>query len=314
MSSSLLMDFLCRRSGPFTSFVPGTFEAAYRPSSLTAQKSQVPSRLKRDGICLFLLGISRPGYRQLAAVAYRATNASGVYGGAGIGIVPVPLLRTASAPTSGSAGRVAGVAYLTLKVHVPPPGTGAVQPFAVTEYNPPMLTRRFSAVICTGAVPLLVTVTTLVTGARSVGIVKVRVRTPATVPSVPLVAEVKVTVPTFTVNVTVLLGPAGVVTLTVLAERVAVFEIVKVVVTVVEVTVKAPTVIPVPDTFTAVAPVRFVPVKVTETMVPRVPDVGAIEVSVGTPPAVVATNSTAPASTNPFFLRVPKKSVAGAWL
>src|SRR2546430_8490949 len=130
-----------------------------------------------------------------------------------------------------------------------------------------MLSRKFSAVICTGAVPLLVTVTTLVTGVRSVGIVKARVRTPAMVASVPLVAEVKVTVPTFTVNVTVLLVPAGVVTLTVLAERVAVFEIVKVVVTVVEVTVKAPTVIPVPDTFTAVAPVRFVPVKVTGTMV-----------------------------------------------
>src|SRR5256885_2404376 len=127
MSSSLLMDFLCRRSGPFTSFVPGTFEAAYRPSSLTAQKSQVSSRLKRDGTCLFLLGITCPGYRQLAAVDYRATNASGVYGGAGIGIVPVPLLRTASVPTSGSAGRMAGVAYLTLNVHVPPPASGEVK-------------------------------------------------------------------------------------------------------------------------------------------------------------------------------------------
>jgi len=271
--------------------------------------------LKRDGTCLFLLGITCPGYRQLAAVNYRATNASGVYGGAGIGIVPVPLLRTASAPTSGSAGRVAGVAYVTLKVHVPPPASGVVkeQVFAVTEYNPPMLSRKFSAVICTGAVPLLVTVTTLVTGARSVGIVKARVRTPAMVASVPLVAEVKVTVPTFTVNVTVLLVPAGVVTLTVLAERVAVFEIVKVVVTVVEVTVKAPTVIPVPDTFTAVAPVRFVPVKVTGTMVPRVPDVGAIEVSVGGPGGTPPVNSTAPASTALLaFLEVPKKSRLGA--
>jgi len=221
----------------------------------------------------------------------------------------------ASVPTSVNAGRVAGVAYLTLKVHVPPPASGVVkeQVFAVTEYNPPMLIRRFSAVICTGAVPLLVTVTTLVTGARSVGIVKVRVRTPNTVVSVPLVAEVKVTVPTFTVNVTVLLVPAGVVTLTVLAERVAVFVIVKVVVTVVEVTVKAPTVTPVPDTFTAVAPVRFVPVKVTGTMVPRVPDVGAIESSVGGPVVVPPVNSTAPASTALLaFLEVPKKSRLGA--
>jgi len=209
---------------------------------------------------------------------------------------------------------VAGVAYVTLTVHVPPPASGVVkeQEFAVTEYNPPMLSRRFSAVICTGAVPLLVTVTTLMTGARGDGIVKVRVRTPNMVVSVPLIAEVKVTVPTFTVNVTVLLVPAGVVTLTVLAERVAVFVIVKVAVTVVEVTVKAPTVIPVPDTFTAVAPVRFVPVKVTETVVPRVPDVGAIEVSVGGPVVIPPVNSTAPASTNPFFLEVPKKSRGGA--
>jgi len=88
-----------------------------------------------------------PWLSSLAAVNYRATNASGVYGGAGIGIVPVPLLRTASAPTSGSAGRVAGVAYLTLKVHVPPTASGVVkeQVFAVTEYSAPMLTRRFSA-------------------------------------------------------------------------------------------------------------------------------------------------------------------------
>src|SRR5258708_39011614 len=37
----------------------------------------------------------------------------------------------------------------------------------------------------------------------------------------------------------------------------------------------------VPDTFTAVAPDRLVPVRSTGTLVPRAPDVGAIEVSVG---------------------------------
>ncbi len=213
---------------------------------------------------------------------------------------------------------MAGVAYLTLTVHVPPPASGVVkeQVFAVTEYNPPMLTRRFSAVICTGAVPLLVTVTTLVTGARGVGIVNVRVLTPNTVPSVPLVAAVKVNVPcgAVTVNVTVLLVPPGVVTLTVLAPSAAVAVMVKVVVTVVGVTVKAPAVTPVPDTVTAVAPVRFVPVKVTVPTVPCARDVGAIEVSVGGAEVVPAANSTAPASTDPFFLEVPKKSVAGASL
>src|SRR5256885_14260125 len=165
-----------------------------------------------------------------------------------------------------------------------------------------MLTRRFSAVICTGAVPLLVTVTTLVTGARGVGIVNVRVLTPNTVPSVPLVAAVKVNVPcgAVTVNVTVLLVPPGVVTLTVLAPSAAVAVMVKVVVTVVGVTVKAPAVTPVPDTVTAVAPVRFVPVKVTVPVVPRARDEGAIEVSVGAGGFAPATNSTAPASTEPF--------------
>ena len=275
----------------------------------------MPSRFKRDGTCTFLLGMICPGYCQLAAFAYRATNASGVYGGAGIGIVPVPLLRTASAPTSGSAGRAAGVAYLTLKVHVPPTATGAVQPFAVTEYSAPMLTRRFSAVIAKGAVPVLVTVTTLVTAARGLGIVKVRVRTPATVVSAPLVAEVKVNVPcaAVTVNVTVLLVPPGVVTETVLAERVAAAAIVKVAVTVVALDVMPLTVTPVPDTLTAVAPVRFVPVKVTVPVVPRARDEGAIEVSVGAGAFAPAANSTAPGSTEPFnFRRVPKKSSVGA--
>jgi len=76
------------------------------------------------------------------------------------------------------------------------------------------------------------------------------------------------------VNVTVLLVPPGVVTLTVLAPSVALAVMVKVVVTVVEVEVKAPAVTPLPpDTVTAVAPVRFVPVKVTGTSVPRAPDV-----------------------------------------
>jgi len=189
------------------------------------------------------------------------------------------------------------------------------QVFAGTVYKPPILTRRFSAVICKGAVPVLVTVTTLMTGARGEGIVNVRLRTPITVPSVPLVAEVKLSVPcgaTTTVNVTVLLVPPGVVTLTVLAPSAAVAVIVKVAVTVVALDVMPLTVTPVPDTLTAVAPVRFVPVSVTGTEVPRAPVVGTIAVSVGAG-VIVPANSTAPASTEPFdFRRVPKKSSVGA--
>jgi hypothetical protein len=86
-----------------------------------------------------------------------------------------------------------------------------------------------------------------------------------------------------TVNVSVLLVPPGVVTLTVLALAVAVAEIVNVVVTVVELTtVTVPTVTPGPDTATVV-PIgpKFVPVKVTGTAAPCWPLLGATEASVG---------------------------------
>ena len=68
----------------------------------------------------------------------------------------------------------------------------------------------------------------------------------------------------------------------------------------------------VPDTVTAVAPVRFVPVRVTETAWPRLAELGAIDASVGAA-AVAPANSTAPTSTALFdFRRLPKKSSSGA--
>jgi len=85
-----------------------------------------------------------------------------------------------------------------------------------------------------------------------------------------------------TVNVTVPLVPPGVVTLTVLAVAAAVDGIANVAVTVVAFTTVMPlTVMSPPDTVTAVAPVKLVPVRVTGTLVPLTPVVGAIEVSVG---------------------------------
>jgi hypothetical protein len=182
---------------------------------------------------------------------------------------------------------VAGVAYLTLKVHVPPTASGVMkeQVFAGTVYKPPMLSRRFSAVICKGPVPVLVTVTTLVTGARGVGIVNVRVRTPPTVVSVPLLAEAKLNVPcgTTTVKVTLLLVPAGVVTLTLWAPSAVAAAMVKVAVTVVAFTTVTLLTVMFGEftTVTAVVPVRLVPLRVTETLVPRAPVLGVIEVSVG---------------------------------
>jgi hypothetical protein len=101
-----------------------------------------------------------------------------------------------SAPGSGNGGCVAGVAYLILIVHVPPTATGAgVQVLPVMLYKPPMLIERVGVPIVSGPVPPLVIVTTLVTAARGLGMVKVRVSTPRKVPSAPLVAEVKFNVP-----------------------------------------------------------------------------------------------------------------------
>jgi len=95
-------------------------------------------------------------------------------------------------------GRVVGVAYLTLTVHVPPAASGVVKEQVVAGvrlYKPPKLSAKVSAVICSEPAPVLVIVTTLVTGARGVGMVNVSVR--SIVPtSVPLVAEVKLSWPT----------------------------------------------------------------------------------------------------------------------
>lgn len=80
-----------------------------------------------------------------------------------------------------------------------------------------------------------------------------------------------------------LLVPPGVVTVTFLAVIAALTEIVKVAVTVVSsTTARLLTVTPDPDTTTLVpVPVKFVPVSVTGTAVPRKPELGAAEISVG---------------------------------
>lgn len=180
-------------------------------------------------------------------------------------------MATVKAPKLGNNGRLAGVAYLTLTVHVAPEANGVV-----SEHVVPVTLKRVlfavmvSAVICSGAVPVFVIVTMLVTAARGEGIVNERVRTPRIVENVPFVAELKVSVPAFTVKFTVLLIPPGFVTVTVRVETVAVPEIVKVAVTVVELTtVMLLTLMPVPDTVTADVPVKLVPLSVTGTTVPR---------------------------------------------
>jgi hypothetical protein len=104
------------------------------------------------------------------------------------------------------------------------------------------------------------------------------------VPCHPVLGAIEVSDGPCTVKVWVWLVPPGVVTLTVLALIVVVAVIVKVAVIDVEfTTVRVLTVIPVPDTATLVpVEVKSVPVSVTGTAVPRTPELGVTEISVGT--------------------------------
>jgi len=106
------------------------------------------------------------------------------------------------------------------------------------------------------------------------------------VPWVPVIGEIEVNVGPWTANITALVVPNGVLTVTFLVGvSEAVTGMVKVAVTVVGftatklLTVMAPPAPAPPETFTAVAPPRFVPVRVTGTLVPRKPVAGAIEVT-----------------------------------
>jgi hypothetical protein len=102
------------------------------------------------------------------------------------------------------------------------------------------------------------------------------------VPRLPVVGLIEVKLGPLTVNVTELLAPPGVVTVTVRALSVAEFVIVNVAVT----CVPAPfadtplAVTPEPEIVTAVAPTRPVPVRVTGNVVPLIPEVGLIELRV----------------------------------
>src|SRR5579863_9117449 len=102
-------------------------------------------------------------------------------------------------------------------------------------------------------------------------------------PRRPLVGLIDVSVAPCTVKPPVETAlPPGVATVTLRAVSAAVVVIVKVAVTCVLLTAtKLLTVTPAPDTVTPVAPVRFVPLIVTGTAVPRTPVAGAIEVMVG---------------------------------
>jgi hypothetical protein len=100
-------------------------------------------------------------------------------------------------------------------------------------------------------------------------------------PRRPTLGLTDVSAGAFTVKVTALVVPMGVVTVTFRAVVPAPDEMTKFAVTVVALVLVMVAVTPVPDTVTAVAPVKLLPVRVTATVLPRYPEVGLMEVSVG---------------------------------
>jgi len=113
-----------------------------------------------------------------------------------------------------------------------------------------------------------------------------------------------------TVKGTVLVGPSGVVTPIVRAPVVAVAAIAQFAVKVVVVGIPDMVqVTPVPDTVTAVAAARSVPVSVTGTVVPSTPLTGATEASDGPARVVKPTGPVVPMGVTTATLRVPTKAV-----
>ena len=100
-------------------------------------------------------------------------------------------MLTVRVPRRAVVGRVAGVAYRTLMVHVPFEASGVVQLFATREKLVFRIPATLAPVMDSVPAPVFVIVTTLVTAARFAGMVKVKV--PPLM--VPLVAEVKLKVP-----------------------------------------------------------------------------------------------------------------------
>jgi hypothetical protein len=140
------------------------------------------------------------------------------------------------------------------------------------------------------------------------------------VPRKPCVGAIEVSVGPSAVNITAgLFGllPAAVVTVTFLACSPALAVMVHVALTVVEVDAVTVQLTPLPDVVTVCASSRLVPVRVTATLVPRNPDAGAMEASVGALATAAPWNSTAPMSKacglEGSGLGLPKKSVDGCF-
>ena len=180
-----------------------------------------------------------------------------------------------------------------------PPGVDTVTVLAVVPAAA-VITQLAFTVIAVGA-PVIVQVTpvpdtlTAVTPAKPLPVIV----TGTVVPRTPVFGLIEVSDGASTVKSTTLLGDGfAVLTVTNLVLRVAFAAIVNVAVTVESLTItKLLTATPVPDTAMVFVVLRLVPVNVTFTALPRAPEVGLIEVSVGAGTPTAPWTSTAPMST-----------------
>jgi hypothetical protein len=207
-----------------------------------------------------------------------------------------------------------GLTTVKTTAFVVPPGAITVTLLGDSAADPAMAKFALIVVSFTTVTPLIVTLPPVMATVPPVRPTPVSV-TGTVLPRVPEIGLIAVSDGAVTVNVTPLLVPPPVVTVTSLAETVALAAMVNVAVIVVGfTTVRLLTTTPVAAvTVIAVAPVRFVPVRVTTTGVsPLTPEAGEIEISVGF--WITPWNSVAPTSKNFRLLgsglRFPKKSLA----
>lgn len=210
--------------------------------------------------------------------------------------VPLAVLLTVIVPdfvfvppvfSAGTGALIVTVAPSTVNVGAPAVGVFPIGVVTVTflVVKPAVFVIANVAVRCVPSgltvMPLAVIPAPALTTVAPVKPVPIRV-TARFVPREPLLGVIEASVGPVTVNVSGLLAPPSVVTVTFLAVRPAVAVIVKVAVTVVSLTtVKLLTVMPAPTPLIADVVNRLVPVKVTGTLVPREPNVGLMELSAG---------------------------------
>lgn len=222
-------------------------------------------------------------------------------------LVPISVTGTVvpRAPEVGAIEVSVGPCTVNAPVKVLVPPFGVVAATFLAESVAVAVMTQF-ALMVVALVPVTVQVTPvpdMVTAVAPCRSVPVSV-TGTVVPRTPVVGLIEASVGPVTVNGTVLLVPPGPVTVTVLAPSVAPAVIVKVAVTEVSLaTLMALAVTPVPEMVTPVVPARPLPVRVTVSLVPLAPVLGAIEVSTGpvtvnpivaVPPGVVTLTVRAP--------------------